>query len=292
MSALSALRSRPHGAPLRLGLIGDNILESRSPALHRLAGRLGGIETTYDLLVPARLAKDFETVFDDCRDNGMRGVNITYPYKERVLSRVGVGDPFIRSLGSVNTVVFEPGGPVGYNTDYSGFIAAYRGRFGNSAPGTVVLVGAGGVGRAISFALATLGADRLRIVDSNAAKAAGLAEALASAFGERFAAEVFHDAAQAMEGAAGVVNCTPVGMSGHPGTAIPATALDGCKWAFDAVYTPVETEFKIDCDAAGVAFLSGYELFFHQGVDAFRIFSGGAIGDLDLLRRRLADGPA
>lgn len=274
--------------PLKLGLIGDNIRESRAPALHRLAGRLNGFDVTYDLLIPAELGLDFDTLFGNCRGAGFRGLNITLPYKERVLAQVTVDDPFIRSIGSVNTVVFELQGPVGHNTDYSGFMAAYRGCFGTTPPGTVVLVGAGGVGRAISFALAMLGARGVRIVDSNLAKAGALAQALRTAF-RGLAVETPEDAASAMKRADGVVNCTPLGMSGYPGSAVPRDALAGCNWAFDAVYTPVETQLKRDCEHAGVAFLSGYELFFHQGVDAFRIFSGSAIEDLDGLRAGLND---
>ncbi|HET7411609.1 MAG TPA: shikimate dehydrogenase, partial [Pararhizobium sp.] len=243
-------------ALLRLGLIGDNILDSRSPELHRIAGRLSGLDVTYNLLIPARLGKAFDAVFDDCRANGMRGLNITYPYKERALARVVRADPFIRALGSVNTVLFEADGPAGYNTDYSGFIAAWRGRFGETGPGKVVLIGAGGVGRAIAFALATLGATGLRIVDRDLGKAESLVRSLRTAFGEKLVADVVDAISGAMEGVDGIVNCTPMGMSGHPGSAVPAAALIHCRWAFDAVYTPVETEFMRDCEAAGVSFLS------------------------------------
>ncbi len=292
MTTHPAPGSSPAAIPLKLGLIGDNIRESRAPALHRLAGRLDGFDVTYDLLIPAELGLDFDALFRNCHASGMRGLNITLPYKERVLALIEVGDPFIRSIGSANTVVFEPHGPVGHNTDYSGFMAAYRERFGSMPPGTVVLVGAGGVGRAVSFALAKLGATGVRIVDNNAAKAAALARALEAAFGDAIAVQTFEDVATAINGGDGIVNCTPVGMSGYPGSPVPAEALGGCKWAFDAVYTPVDTQFKQDCERAGVAFLTGYELFFNQGVDAFRIFAGRPVGDLGRLRAGLMDSSA
>lgn len=286
---MSDMPSELPRARLALGLIGDNILQSRSPALHRIAGRLSGIDTSYELLVPARLGKDFATLFDDCRKAGMRGLNITYPYKERVLSLVRPADPFLKALGSINTVLFEADGPVGYNTDHSGFIAAYRARFADAGPGAVALVGAGGVGRAIAFGLAIQGATEIRIADHDGAKAAGVADAVRSAFPGRAAVVVADDAASALDGATGAVNCTPIGMSGYPGSALPADRLAGCRWAFDAVYTPVETTFKRDCEAAGVAFLSGYELFFHQGVDAFQLFSGTRFTETEALRRALAE---
>ena len=102
---------------LKLGLIGDNIARSRSPLLHQLAGRQNHIDVTYDRLVPKTLGRDFPAVFDQCRNGDYRGINITYPYKEKVVSRLSVDDPLVRAIGAVNTVIFEPDGPKGHNTD-------------------------------------------------------------------------------------------------------------------------------------------------------------------------------
>src|SRR3569623_2959254 len=167
------------GGPIRLGLIGDNIRESRSPELHRLAGRRCGLQVRYDLRVPADLVMPFDTCFDACRRDGLRGVYVTYPYKERVLARLASCTGDVTLIGSANAVVFTPEGPVGHNTDHSGFIAAYRIRFGERPAGRVAIVGSGGVGRAIAFALAALGASELRLFDADADRATRLAAALA-----------------------------------------------------------------------------------------------------------------
>jgi shikimate dehydrogenase len=278
--------------PIRLGLIGDNIASSRSPDLHRLAGRICGLDVTYELLVPGEQGRDFDAVFDACRANGMRGVNVTYPYKETVFSRVRIDDAATRRIGSINTVAFEPDGARGYNTDHSGFRAAFRGTFGEMPPGKVVLVGAGGVGKAVAFALAELGAERLEIADMDTARAAALADAISAGFGGAVAATHAADAGEVLPHADGVVNCTPLGMPGHPGSAVPLDRLGPQRWAFEAVYTPVDTPFKITSQRAGLKVLSGYELFFHQGVDAFGIFTGRTPSDLFELRRRLAETPA
>lgn len=112
-------------ADIRLGLIGDNIARSRSPLLHELAGRQNGCAVTYDRLVPRDLGRSFEEVFEACAAGGYRGINVTYPYKERVASMVAIPDPLVRAIGAVNTVLFEPNGPQGFNTDHSGFKFAY-----------------------------------------------------------------------------------------------------------------------------------------------------------------------
>lgn len=281
-----ASASAPDGR-IRLGLIGDNITRSRSPDLHRIAGELSGLDVGYELFIPRDMGQDFDAVFETCRAGGVRGVNVTYPYKERVVEKVEVSDPLIQAMGSVNTVIFEDGRAFGHNTDYSGFVAAYRERFGDRPPGRVVMFGAGGVGKAVAFGLVALGATELVIVDRDASKAEGLAEAL-RAGQTGMAVRVEADGAAALAGADGVINCTPLGMVGYPGSAVPAAALPGRKWAFDAVYTPVDTQFTRDAEAAGLSVLSGYELFFNQGIQAFRIFTGRPPSDLAELRRRLS----
>jgi shikimate dehydrogenase len=274
-------------ATIRLGLIGDNIRRSQSPLLHRLAGRLCGFDVTYDSLIPADMGLDFDAVFAHCQDNGFRGINITYPYKERVFARLDVGDALVRALGACNIVVFGAGRPAGDNTDYSGFKSAFVETFGKVSPGVVALAGAGGVGKAIGFALADLGARQIRIFDRDPTRCAALRDSLAES-SPRVAVHLAASIEEAVESAEGIINATPLGMAGHPGTAIPRHAIAGQSWAFDAVYTPVDTEFLRDAASAGLATMSGYELFFHQGVDAFRIFTGREV-DREALRQALSE---
>ncbi len=273
--------------PLRLGLIGGNIRHSRAPYLHKLCGRLTGLQITYDLIIPVEIGEDFEAVFEQCRRSGMRGVNVTYPYKERVAPMVSIADDDVARIGSINTVVFEETGPEGYNTDYTGFMAGYTAEFGNASPGVVALAGTGGVGRAIAFGLLALGASELRLIDREKSRAQSLARELEIAASGSMAVAVFEEVAAAMPGIDGIINATPLGMIGYPGTAIPASLLGGQSWVFDAVYTPVETEFLQAARAAGLSILSGYELFFYQGVHAFELFAGTRPNDLGELRRLL-----
>lgn len=272
---------------LRLGLIGDNIAASSSPRLHRLAGRQAGIEVSYDRLVPAQIGLGFEAILTGLPAQGYRGVNVTYPYKEVAAGLVRIPDPLVRAIGAVNTVIFGERGPQGHNTDHSGFVAAYRAARGDRAPGPVLMIGTGGVGRAVAFGLLALGAAEVRLVDRDRAKAEALAEALRAA---RPGVVVRCGLAETLApGAEGLVNCTPVGMVGHPGTPLPAPLMQGAGWAFDAVYTPADTQFLTAAAAAGAAPISGWELFFWQGAHAWECFSGRA-PDLHRLRTDLLEG--
>lgn len=272
-------------APLRLGLIGDNIAASGAPRLHVLAGTQIGRQVSYDRLVPPERGESFEAVFEAARAEGYRGLNITYPYKERVLDLVEPATPLIAAIGAVNTVLFEGTRAVGHNTDFSGFHAAYTEARGPIVPGSVLIIGTGGVGRAIGFALARLGASALRLVDRDMAKTGTLAADLARAF-PSLELETGSKAGALATGVDGIVNCTPVGMVGMPGSPIDRAAIGPVGWAFDAVYTPRDTQFLHDAAACGRLTISGWELFFHQGVDAFALFSGKAV-DAGKLRAHL-----
>lgn len=290
-SSLSRSRrhpAKPEGAThLKLGLIGDNIAQSKAPILHGIAGRLANLTISYERLVPRELGISFDETIAGCAANGFRGLNITYPYKEVAARRVEIDDPVVRAMGAINTVVFERSGPTGFNTDYSGMIAAYRGVRGDRAAGRVCMIGAGGVGKAIAFALLKLGLEALWIVDQDRTKAEDLAERL-SAVAPGLPVSVVEETAAIAAQADGLINCTPVGMVGHEGTPLPRAQMRHGQWAFDAVYTPIETQFIADALAEGLTVISGYELFFHQGVDAWQLFAGHPV-DTGQLRHLLTE---
>lgn len=279
------------GTPLKLGLIGDNIARSRSPLLHRLAGEQNDIAVTYDRLVPRDLGRSFDQVFADCAQGDYKGINVTYPYKEIAAGKVTVDAPLVRAIGAVNTVTFQDDGAKGYNTDYSGFMAAYRTIRGEKPTGPVLMIGTGGVGRAVAFGLAGLGTRCLRLVDRDPAKAEALAAALQAAAPD-MDISIWISAEKAAEGATGLINCTPVGMVGYDGTPLEAAAMAGAEWAFDAVYTPVDTTFLTDAADAGLSIISGWELFFFQGVHAWSLFSGLGLDETGLRASLLNMGDA
>jgi shikimate dehydrogenase len=270
---------------LQLGLIGDNIAMSRAPALYRLAGEQNGVTVRYDRLVPKEMGETFDQIFDQCPQRKYRGINVTYPYKERAAAKVRVDDPLVRAIAAVNTVLFDTNGPMGFNTDYSGFIAAYRASR-NNAPGICCIIGTGGVGRALAFGLVALGATEVRLVDRDLEKAQALAEDI-NATSPNIRITTFADADAAASGAQGLLNGTPVGMYGYDGTPLPSDAIKGAEWAFDAVYTPVDTEFLANAEEYGLDIVSGYEMFLWQGAQAWELFSGGKPLDRAALRHAL-----
>jgi shikimate dehydrogenase len=270
---------------IRLALIGDNIAASKAPHLHRAAAHLTDLDLSYDLLIPAARGLPFDALFERCRTEGYSGLNITYPYKERVCQHLQIDDPEVQNIAACNTVLFGGKQPKGFNTDYTGFISAFRHTFHDAQPGTVALAGAGGVGKAIAFGLAHLGATKLRIFDVSHDKADVLRRSLTARY-PQLGIEIAPGIEDASQGADGLVNATPLGMSGIGGTAFPEKIVHGQHWAFDAVYTPIKTEFVSVARRAGLSVMTGYELYFYQGVNAFRIFTGRVV-DEEALREAL-----
>jgi shikimate dehydrogenase len=260
---------------MQLGLIGRGISRTQAGRLHTALGRLCGLEVTYDLFdAHGDRNFDFQDRLRRCAQDGYRGVNVTHPFKLDVLQHCTPMASLPASLRAANTVLFDPGGPRAANTDYTGFLRAWRHRFGRTPPGRVLMMGAGGVGVALGHALARLGADEIVIHD----KAVPVAEDLAAAIVQGGAsARLAVDLETEMGAADGLVNATPVGMAQYPGNPFAESKIGGQSWAFDAIYTPLETDFLRHCKANGVARLSGFELFLYQGLDAFRIFTGFSV---------------
>jgi len=269
---------------VELGLIGKGIGRSSAPRLHKLAGQLCGFSVRYRLFDLAETDLTFSQQLAQCRSLGLVAVNVTHPFKEYAASIYPVPDRAMQRVGSVNTLSFHK--QQAFNTDYSGFIRAFQQNLLDVPLNRVLQVGAGGVGRAVAFALGRLYAGvHIDLVDSDLNKAQTLASQLAAA---GIACEAHPpEMLSALPPSDGVINCTPLGMAQYPGSAVPLALLDKQTWAFDAVYTPLETTFLQAARAAGLVILSGYELFFYQGVDAFKHFTGYDV-DETALRRALS----
>ncbi len=257
--------------PFLLGLIGSPIMSSAAPAMHEAAAEALGLRAHYRLIdVAGADASALRAMLDGVRLLGFSGVNVTFPYKEAVVPLLDALSPAAAAIGTVNTVVVRDGRLTGHNTDSTGFARAFGALLGPPGEAPVALIGAGGVGRAIAFALAELGARTLHIFDSDTAKA----DALAARLGQRASVRVCHDVAAALAGAGGVINGTPIGMLPNRDSPVPASLLRGNMFVADAVYTPLWTPLLQAARTAGCRVMTGRDLAIDQAVDAFRLFTG------------------
>ena len=260
-----------------LGLIGANIMGSLSPAFFADAFSAAGIDGFYHLMdVDLLREKELAKLLDAIKAAGFAGANITYPFKQDVIAQLDATDPEAAQIGAVNTVAIGADGRMtGYNFDRRGWRNSFEESLGGESAkdATVVLVGAGGAGRSVAFALMDLGVAIVVVHDRDDARARALVADLARHYGAS-RCRVARDVEREIAAADGVVNATQVGMRGFPGTAVPLLALRPSLWAADVIYTPVETEFLKAAAAKGARVLNGAGMCVHQAVAAFRLFTG------------------
>ena len=273
-----------------IGLIGANIMGSLSPALFADAFAAAGIDGFYHLIDVDRMPeRRLAQLLDAIRTAGFAGANITYPFKQEVIALLDAVDPEAAQTGAINTVAIAPDGrTTGYNFDRRGWRHSFEETFGrDGAQGaSVVLIGAGGAGRAVAFALLDLGAARLAIHDRDGARATALKNDLAKHY-RASRCRLASDLAGDIAAADGVVNATQVGMRGFPGNPVPVSALSAAHWCADVVYTPIETAFIQAATAKGCRVMTGGGMCVHQAVEAFRLFTG-VEPDLARLHRTFA----
>src|SRR5215831_5953333 len=260
-----------------IGLIGANIMGSLSPALFADAFAAAGIQGFYHLIDVERLReRRLPQLLDAIKVAGFTGTNVTYPFKQEVIPLLDTIDAEAAQTGAVNTVAIAADGrTTGYNFDRRGWRRSFEEVFGPGAAqgATVVLVGAGGAGRAVAFALMDLNVGALVVHDRDAARAQALQADIAKDYGAS-RCRVTSALAQDIAAADGIVNATQVGMRGFPGNPIPVSALRERHWAADVIYTPIETEFIKAAAAKGARVLNGSGMCVHQAAEALRLFVG------------------
>ncbi|MFT3817515.1 MAG: shikimate dehydrogenase [Rubrivivax sp.] len=261
---------------LLCGLIGAGIQRSLTPSLHEAEAQAQGLRLHYQLIDLDRRGLGAEALpglLDAVRTIGFAGLNITYPCKQAVIPLLDELSDEAQAMGAVNTVVLRDGRLVGHNTDGSG----WRWGFERALPGAdtrcAVLLGAGGAGSAIAHALLRLGAAELRVVDSDGARAAALAEALNRIYPDH-RVHAGSDPTAALQGASGLVHATPTGMDKLPGLPLPAEALHDGLWVSEIVYFPLETALLKEARARGCRVADGGGMAVGQAVGAFERFTG------------------
>jgi shikimate dehydrogenase len=270
---MTASTPKPSAANGRFltGLLGAPIAHSASPAMHERAAEALGGRCHYQLIeIAGADCAELATLLDGIRRLGFAGINVTFPYKEAVVDLLDDLSPGARAIGAVNTVVVRDGRLTGHNTDTSGFARAVEPLVTASGRGPVAVIGTGGVGKAIAFALAGLGVSEIRIFDTDTAKATQLADQLRDKHSVRVAA----DAEDAVAGAAGLVNGTPVGMLPNVGMPVAEALLHAEMWVADAVYSPLWTPLLNAAKAKGAKVMTGRDLAIYQAADAFALFTG------------------
>ena len=258
------------------GIIGDPIEHTMSPVMHNAAFNQLGIDYLY---VPFRVRKEeLGKAVEGMRALNIRGLNVTIPHKVAIIPFLDELDPPAEKINAVNTIANDEGILTGYNTDATGFLQALLEREVEPEGKNMVILGAGGASRAISFILAERGA---HLIILNRLLELDWAEELASRISQIFTKEVEaleltdENLVKVLEKADILVNATSVGMSPNVDeTPVSLDLLKPSLIVFDIVYNPIKTRLLREAEAAGAETIGGLDMLVWQGALAFEKWTG------------------
>ena len=261
----------------KYGLIGYPVSHSMSPAIFSAAFKAAGVRARYDLypISPEDLDREVPRLVT----SGVKGFNVTVPHKTSVIPMMAKMDDSAVLTGAVNTVLVNPDGLVGYNTDMGGFEDSFDHLGVPDIAGTLVLVlGAGGAARAVVAALGRLGASKIVIANRFIGETTELLSLIAPAFpGVEFEAIGLQDE-ELSRGSAGAVLCvqaTSLGLRGDdPLPMDPAQLPEGC-FIYDLVYSAGVTPFVRSALTHGHRAADGKEMLLRQAARNYSLWLGG-----------------
>lgn len=258
------------------GVVADPIGHSLSPHVHNACFIDLGIDAVYcPFRVPANRLDQF---VENAGRLGICGLSVTIPHKEAIASHLTKIDSAVKSIGAVNTVVFDGAEHKGYNTDYNAAMDCLELHLGGIgvkpsplADKRVLVLGAGGVSRPIVFGLR-----KRKAHVTIASRTLARAERVANAFDAKAVDwEARHRGTYEV-----LINCTPVGM--HPNvdeSPVQKTFLKPSMLVFDTVYNPESTLLIKDARSRNCLTITGLDMFARQAKLQFFLFTGQEAND-------------
>ncbi len=272
-----------HEPPIRLGVFGEPIEHSLSPAMQNAALTAAGIKARYAKfqILPNELREALEAA----RRLKFVGLNLTVPHKVAAFSLMDEVDAEAKAIGAINTVAIRSGRLIGFNTDGMGFLRALRSEFSVDLRDLrVLLLGAGGAARAVAVQCARAQCERLAVVARDATKASALVDVVRPAFtgprvlGPAARLEALPWQENALRGQLEhtdlLVNATPLGLKHNDPEVLPALLLQPHLMVFDTVYGAAPTRLVRSAREAGARAVDGLAMLLHQGAAAFEIWFG------------------
>ena len=257
-------------------LIGDPVEHSLSPIIQNAAFR--SLDLDYVYVVFNVKSGDLREAVYGVKALGICGLNVTMPHKTAIIPYLDELDETARKTGSVNTVFNNNGRLVGYTTDGVGALNALKHAGVDPSDKRIVILGAGGASRSISFTLAEH-ASELVILNRTFSKAKALKDAIRKALGDRakVRASPLTDEKLSVELADAdiLINATSVGMKPNENeTPVKQIYLREDLVVFDLIYEPLETRLLREAKSIGAKVVDGLSMLVHQGAASFEIWTG------------------
>ena len=263
------------------GLIGNPVEHTMSPAIHNTLADAMGENLVY---VPFRVPENsVKEAVEGAWALNLLGCNVTVPYKSAVLPYLKEIDPLAEKIGAVNTLVRTDSGFRGYNTDMPGLYRAMCGDGVKPEGEKVLILGAGGVARAVAMLLAEKGAQKAVILNRTVEKAERVAEEVNTISGRNFAeAMAVENYGSLPEGERYLcIQATNVGMFPKTDEAVieDAAFYQKIHTGYDLIFNPAKTRFMELTEAAGGRAFNGLKMLLWQGIIAYELWTGTKVGD-------------
>lgn len=256
----------------KTGLIGHPVAHSKSPEMINAAYQKQGLPYIY--LAYDVAPEDLKQAVEGMRALGFRGWNVTVPHKVTVMDHLDEVEESARLIGAVNTVMVKEGRLIGTNTDGAGYLRSLVTETGiDPAEQQVVLIGAGGAARAVGYALARAGVQRITVVNRTETRGRELAARLK--MWTETEGVGLDQAGEKLQGASLLVQTTSVGM--YPDTEacpVDPTFLHEGLLVSDLIYHPRDTRLMREARTRGARVHGGLGMLLHQGALAYRRWTG------------------
>jgi shikimate dehydrogenase len=256
------------------GVIGDPIAHTLSPTIQNSAFR--HLNLDFIFLAFKVKTEELETSIKAVRALGIRGLNVTMPHKTEVINYLDEIDKTSRFLNSANTIVNTESRLLGYSTDGIGAIKALIANGVELASCNVLLLGAGGAGRAIALSLVEE-ISKLVILNRDYKKAKKLESDLNLKFKKNISAESLSTASLTsnLRDSDVLINATNVGMiSNQKLSIVDSNLLTPNLTVMDIVYNPLETKLLADAREVGAKTINGIDMLIYQGAASFELWTG------------------
>ena len=269
---------------LLAGVIGDPILHSKSPILHRFWLNQNNINGHY---IPLKVSKiDLELVLKTLPKMGFSGVNVTVPHKESVLKIANEITQSASQIGSANTLTFLPcGGFKADNTDGYGFLKNLEENepTWDSSNAKVLIIGAGGASRAVISALLNSGVSKIAITNRTHERANELKEY----FDRKIDVIKWNEKEQFLGEINTLVNTTTLGMLGCENLDLPLSSINMGTIVLDLVYNPIKTTLLQNAEKQGCKIIDGLGMLLHQATPGFKEWFGVEPKITNEIRKRI-----
>lgn len=261
-------------------LIGNPISKSLSPLIHNCIFEFKSINAKY-LAFNIYNSTDLEKAIHGFRAMGVKGFNITIPYKIEIMKYLDEIDEKAKILGAVNTVLNLDGRLIGFNTDGDGFIKSLKDREIDVKDKKVALIGAGGAAHSIAVSLAYEGIKELIIINRNIKNAYNLQNLIESIFTNIHVKSFSLDQEAIIPNNVDLlVNTTPIGMYPNvddipimPNIFSPKTIF------YDIIYKPISTKLILDAKKLGCKTIDGIDMLINQALYSQEIWNNGLFNE-------------